>query len=100
METIVATLANAEELERYIRQTLCQRDRLDPKQTSFYRTPILRHGQPSGFMFHVRGPRMLRNAAIWAEAENRILFYDAAGTRFLETKLTESPSIETLKLAA
>jgi hypothetical protein len=41
---------------------------------------------------------MLKNYAVWAGEENRILYYDASGVRFGETRLSEAP--DPRKLAA
>jgi hypothetical protein len=43
------------------------------------------------FSFQVQGPRQVRNYALWAGEENRILFYNGIGQRFAETKLSEAP---------
>ena len=40
----------------------------------------------------------MRTYALWAGAEDRILFYDGGGQRFAETTLSDAPDLE--KLAA
>ena len=57
---------------------------------------VTRGGRPCGLYFEVEGPRLLRVRAIWAEEENRILFYDSNGARFQEVRLTESPDSRAL----
>ncbi|HEY8505489.1 MAG TPA: hypothetical protein VIL46_12975, partial [Gemmataceae bacterium] len=80
-----------EDLSRFVRETLCEHDRLDPAQTPFFRTVLTRRGQPVGGVFHIEGPRLLRTSAVWAAEEHRILFYDSTGVRFREVRLSESP---------
>lgn len=94
MEKTVVALATESALEGFVRKTLCERDRLDPARTPLFRTAILRKDVPAGWLYHIEGPRMLHNSAIWAEAENRILFYDSMGKRFHEARLGESPELK------
>lgn len=100
MMTAVASLPTLEELRRYVLQTLCRHDRLDPSQSPLRETGILRSGRPCGLFFQMRGPRLLRTYAIWASAEDRILFYDSNGERFAETRLSEAPEALPAKQAA
>jgi hypothetical protein len=93
VEESVVALSTPESLTRFIREMLCEHDRLDPSQTPFFQTPLKRNGQPCGILYHVEGPRLLRTSAIWATDEHRILFYDSTGTRFNEIRLSESPSM-------
>jgi len=86
----VIALSTVASLQAFVRNTLCERDRLDPGQTPFFRTPVLRDGKVAGVLYHVDGPRMLRLSAIWSEAEHRILFYDPSGVHWLEVRLTEA----------
>jgi hypothetical protein len=80
-------------LNQFVRDTLCDRDQLDPFQTPFFRMPIKRGGRTSAVMFHVEGPRLLKSSALWAVDEHRLLFYDSTGARFLEVQLSESPNL-------
>ena len=50
---------------------------------------IMRDGRPCGLYFQIQGPRMLKNYAIWAGEENRILYYNCNGERVFETRLSE-----------
>jgi hypothetical protein len=72
-------------------EILCRNDNLDPSQTPLRQALITRKGTPCGLFFEVLGPRMLRNFAIWAGDENRILYYNSGGERVAETKLSEAP---------
>jgi hypothetical protein len=95
---VVAALPTLDELRQHVRETLCAHDKLDPQNTLLHQSVIKRAGRPCGLFFQVEGPRLLRNYAIWAGEENRILYYDSTGLRFSETRLSEAP--DPLKLAA
>ena len=84
------SLPTVEDLTRFVHVTLCEKDQLDPDQTPLSLTLITRRGKPCGLFFHVQGPRLLKNYAVWAGEENRILYYDGTGERFGETQLSES----------
>jgi hypothetical protein len=94
----VVSLPTLEELRDYVLRTLCTRDQLDPEQTPLYQGIIKRHGRPCGLFFQVAGPRMLKTYAVWAGEEDRILFYDSSGERFLQARLSDAP--DPLRLAA
>jgi hypothetical protein len=93
----VICLASLESLRKHVHEVLCERDRLDPAQTPLFQSVIKRSRRPVGLFFQVEGPRLVRNYAVWAGEENRILFYDSQGGRFAETRLSEAP--DPLKLA-
>jgi hypothetical protein len=84
-------LPTMDDLTKFVHIQLCQKDALDPEQTPLGLTLITRKGKPCGLFFHVQGPRLLKNYAVWAGDENRILYYDASGERFGETYLSEGP---------
>jgi hypothetical protein len=90
MEPVVS-LPTLDELRRHVLETLCANDQLDPAQTPMEQAVLTRGGRPCGMQFVVRGPRRVVTAALWAGDENRILFYDAQGRRFAQTRLSESP---------
>ena len=98
MET-VACLPTVELLRQFVLQTLCGHDHLDPDQTPLWQAAILRKGKPCGLFFEVQGPRLLKNHAVWAGQEHRILFYTSTGERFAITRLSESPDPRTLKVS-
>jgi hypothetical protein len=93
----IAILPTVDDLRRHVLKTLCAHDNLDPNQTPLHEGLIKRSGRPCGLFFQVQGPRQLRNYAVWAGDEDRILFYDSSGERFAETRLSEAP--DPLKLA-
>jgi hypothetical protein len=92
-----AILPTVDDLRRHVLKTLCAHDHLDPNQTPLHEGLITRQGKPCGLFFQVQGPRLLRNYAVWAGEEDRILFYDSTGERFAETRLSDGP--DPLKLA-
>ncbi|MBX9584491.1 MAG: hypothetical protein K2X87_29675 [Gemmataceae bacterium] len=89
----VVALPSAGELAGYVHRALCDRDGLDPAQAPLFRTPLVKGGRACGVIFHVEGPRRLRASAVWAADAGRVIFYDSAGTRFREARLSESPDI-------
>lgn len=94
----VASLPTLDDLCRFVRETLCRHDGLDPSQTPLTHATLRRCGRPCGLFFQAQGPRLLRTYAVWAGEENRILFYDCKGVRFAETRLMDAP--DPLKIAA
>ena len=97
-ESTVVALPSLDDLQQHILETLCAHDHLDPGQTPFFQALIKRAGRPCGLFFQAQGPRRVRTYAVWAGEEGRILFYDATGQRFAETRLSDAP--DPLKLAA
>jgi hypothetical protein len=87
----VVALSTPDELRQFIRQTLCDHDRLDFESSPFLEGPLKRGGRICGIYFEVQGPRLMRSHALWVGEEHRILFYDSTGARFSEVKLSEAP---------
>jgi hypothetical protein len=87
----VVAFAAAEDLAAFVHQVLCDKDALDPQQTPLFRTPLRTAGRVCGTIFHVEGPRLLRNSAVWSADHDRIIFYDSTGQRFREVSLSEGP---------
>src|SRR5258707_412031 len=94
----VAALPTLDCLRQHVLLTLCHHDALDPGQTPLEQALITKRGKPCGLYFQVSGPRQMRNYAIWAGDENRLLFWDSRGVRFAEVRLSEAP--DPLKLAS
>jgi hypothetical protein len=90
-EPPVVALPTIEALSRHVQETLCAHDLLDIGQTPFFQSLVTRSEKVCGLFFQVQGPRQVRNYAVWAGNENRILFYDGSGQRFAEVRLSESP---------
>ena len=85
------SLPTLADLRRHVHELLCRPDQLDPAQTPLQQAVITRRGRPCGIFFQVQGPRLLRNYAVWAGEENRILFYNSSGERIAEMRLSEAP---------
>ena len=92
----VAALPTLKDLYQYVLNTLCRHDNLDPTQTPLQQALITKHGKPCGLFFQVQGPRLLKNYAIWAGDEDRILYYNCNGERIAETRLSEAPDPRSL----
>jgi hypothetical protein len=90
MEAVVC-LPTLALLQEHVRSLLCGHDQLDPSLTPLHQAVITRAGRPCGLFFQVQGPRMVRNYAVWAGDEARILFYDSTGQRFAESRLSDAP---------
>jgi hypothetical protein len=93
MSQAVVACAGLEDLAAFVHRVLCDKDALDPTQTPIFQTPLERAGRPCGLVFHVEGPRRLRSSALWSADDDRIIFYDSAGSRFHEVRLSESPCL-------
>ena len=93
MPPVVFSSTSLTELDRFMAQTLCSHEQLDLLQVQICRTFMRQGTQIIGLSMRVEGPRLMRSHAIWAERENRILFYDSAGNRFAIVKLPESPEL-------
>ena len=97
MTAAVRALATMEELRKYVHETLCEPDALEPAHSPLAQSLIKRSGRVCGLFFQVRGPRSVKLYAVWAGEENRILFYNSTGERFAETRLSEAPDPSHLK---
>ena len=89
MTDTVPVRPTLDELGTFVRQTLCDHDNLDPLQTTFFRTPVVRGGRVTGFVFHVEGPRLLRTSAVWAAEDGRLVFYDSTGQKVRAVSLPD-----------
>ena len=100
MQLRFASLPTVEQVKSHVLQTLCERDYLDPEQTALHQALLVRKGAPCGILFQVQGPRRLRNYAVWAGEEDRILFYDSTGVRVAETRVCEGPDLASIDFKA
>jgi hypothetical protein len=92
----VAALPTLEKLRAHVLERLCRPDNLDPLQATMQLALITKQGRPCGLFFEVEGPRLLKNYAVWAGEENRILYYNCTGERVSETLLSEAPDPDAL----
>lgn len=100
MDAPVVPLPTLESLQQFVRQTLCDHDRIDPVESGMRRAVIRRHGKPCGLFFQIEGPRLLKTYAVWSSDEHRVLFYDSTGTRIREFRLSEEPDAAMFSSAA
>jgi hypothetical protein len=91
MDVRVVPLPTLDLLRRFVRDRLCEVDRLDPDQAQLRQAVIRRGGRPCGLFFQVQGPRLLKTYAIWSGDEHRVLFYDSKGDRCDVVQLSDSP---------
>ena len=96
----VVQLPTLDTLRHHVLCALCHFDQLDPQQTPLHERLITRRGKPCGVFFEVHGPRLLKNYAVWASDEKRILYYNASGERIDETRLSATPALRPLAAAA
>lgn len=94
-----ACLPTFDQLRQHVREVLCEHDQFDVEQTPLFQGVLTRSSRPCGLYFQVQGPRLVRTSAIWAGEEGRILFYDAQGRRFGQTRLSEGPDPLQLRAA-
>jgi hypothetical protein len=87
----VVSAPDWETLRRTIHERLCRRDRLDPGSTPLATARVKRCGRTCGYWFEARGPRAIKAFALWVGDEGRVLFYNSAGERVEELRLSESP---------
>src|SRR5262245_61172612 len=93
MTDTLPSLSSLDELACFVRRFLCEHDNLDPDQTAFFRTPVVRGGRVTGFVFHVEGPRLLRTSAVWAADDARLVFYDSTGQKVRAVSVPEGPAV-------
>ncbi len=95
MITPAPKLQDLDQLRSFVNGTLCDNGQLEVGQFAMTERLLTRASDPCGMYFCVHGPRSVKLTAIWETDNNRVLFYDCAGERFLEspvgnqTRLTE-----------
>jgi len=82
------------ELRKYVNETLCRSDQLDPDVFELTERKLVRRGTPCGISFCLHGPRAVRITAIWETDRNRVFFYNSTGERFQQTQLEVSRSLK------
>ena len=87
----VTSLPTLDKLRKYVHETLCKHDALEPVHSPLHQALVTRSGRVCGLFFQVSGPRSVKVYAMWAGEENRILFYDSTGLRYAETRLSDGP---------
>lgn len=83
----LSEIRTLEQLRHFVHVQLCRRENLLEYQFPMTELEIQQSGRRCGVQFLLHGPRSVRLAAVWAEAVNEILFYDATGHRFNRIRL-------------
>jgi len=86
-------LNSAEEICRFVAETLGSLESLMPNQFRLSQSLLYRAGQPCGVYFCLHGPRALRLTAIWETEQNTIMFYGSSGKRVHRTQLSGASAI-------
>lgn len=80
-------------LRQFVRETLSQAEHLEAAAFPFTERMLLRRRLPCGMFFCLHGPRSVKLTAVWDALTNVLLFYNAAGERYLTTKLIQAPPL-------
>jgi hypothetical protein len=94
MVTRAHNLESLHDINQYIYETLCNHCQLQVGAYPMTTRTLSRGGQPCGVYFCIHGPRATKFTAIWETEQNRILFYDCNGGRFLKAELDEASQLE------
>ena len=81
-------------LRRYVSQTICDHEQLDPDAYVMTELVLTRSGTPCGRYYCLHGPRATKYSAIWVSDRNTVLFYDSTGERFLTAEIEELDCLE------
>jgi len=76
-------------LRRLVYEVLCESNQLKTSCYPMTETPVFRRGNPCGILFCLYGPRLVRLTAIWDFAANEVVFYNAAGERYLAIQVPD-----------
>lgn len=83
------TTSAAPAIRGFVYEVLCQSNQLKPSCYPMTEIPLLRRGELCGILFCLHGPRLVKLTAVWDCLTNQVVFYDAAGARYLSTKVPE-----------
>lgn len=96
----VRTLGAFDDLRRYVAETLCRLELLNPHQAYLECRTLYRRGTPCGVQFTLEGPRSLVLSAIWDAQRNELLFYGSSGARVQRTRLASGPPLAAVEAGA
>lgn len=85
------SLSVPQHIREFVYQTLCQTNQLEVGFFPMREAVFVRKGRPCGFLFCLFGPRLTRFMAIWDLHQQNVVFYNAAGQRYL---IMRAPSDE------
>ncbi len=72
-----------EQVRQFVYQTLCETNQLEPGVFPMQESYFFRKGAPCAALFCLHGPRLMKVMAIWDLEKHEVLFYNAAGERYL-----------------
>ena len=93
MVTSVLQFGNLNDVRDFVNEIFCNYYQLEFGAFKMTERLLLRGGEPCGIHYCLHGPRAVRFTAIWETEQNRILFYDSTGERFLKTQVLEAPTL-------
>lgn len=70
-------------LRVFVYEVLCQSNQLKPSCYPMTEIPLFQRGNPRGILFCLHGPRLVKLTAVWDCSTNEVVFYNAAGERYL-----------------
>lgn len=73
-------------LRNFVYEVLCQSNQLKPSCYPMTETPLFQRGNPCGILFCLHGPRLVKLTAVWDCATDQVVFYNAAGERYLSVQ--------------
>jgi hypothetical protein len=76
-------------LRSFVYEILCQSNQLKPSCYPLTEIPLLRRGDLCGILFCLHGPRLVKLTAVWDRFTNQVVFYNAAGERYLSTQVPD-----------
>ena len=87
------SLGSLDQLRDFVRQTLCERENLEPDAFPMTEQLLVKRGKPCGMYFCLHGPRAVKFSAIWELEGGTLLFYGSDGERFRKLHVPESPEL-------
>lgn len=81
-------------IREFVYRTLCQTNQLEVGFFPMREAVFVRKGKPCGFLFCLYGPRLTRLMAIWDLEHQNVAFYNAAGQRYLMTRVPSCQELE------
>jgi hypothetical protein len=80
-ETPLALDGKLEWVSRFVREELCNQNRLEVDAFPMSQRVVTKQGNPIGIYFCMHGPRSVRLGAIWDWQRSSVIFYDSMGRR-------------------
>ena len=85
-----------DKVRQFVQQSICEQNGLEAAVAPMTERILVRGGKACGIFFCLRGPRSVTFTAIWDHKQNIVLFYDSAGKRQHQAKLSSKPFGPTL----